>query len=193
MADLVLPQCCKMYTEPCSVHSFCSVSFKMNGFNYYVVLIWLHLSELLCTCRRIYVLSLSLSPLTLTLYQTSVWVNFFFWLIIGGLVFFQRRKGSSEYRGGGEDAGASPSETEPFLNRPGQPKWPPVPTPIPTPTPPHPTWASFTDSLPSSQPPLLPPPHPPPKHKTHHCRTHRRLHEYPRNGVGLGRLRLKGG
>ncbi|KAG5260857.1 hypothetical protein AALO_G00297350 [Alosa alosa] len=53
--------------------------------------------------------------------ETSVWVNFFFWLIIGGLTFFQLRKGSTEYRGGGEDAGASPSETEPFLARPGRP------------------------------------------------------------------------
>ncbi|XP_062372294.1 transmembrane protein 179B [Sardina pilchardus] len=53
--------------------------------------------------------------------ETSVWVNFFFWLIIGGLTFFQRRKGSAEYRGGGEDAGATPSETEPFLARPGRP------------------------------------------------------------------------
>ncbi|KAL2079511.1 hypothetical protein ACEWY4_025255 [Coilia grayii] len=53
--------------------------------------------------------------------ETSVWVNFFFWLIIGGLAFFQRRKGSTEYRSGGENAGATPSETEPFLNRTGRP------------------------------------------------------------------------
>ncbi|XP_012676094.2 transmembrane protein 179B [Clupea harengus] len=53
--------------------------------------------------------------------EASVWVNFFFWLIIGGLAFAQRRKGNAEYRGGGEVTGASPSETEPFLQRPGQP------------------------------------------------------------------------
>ncbi|XP_063042312.1 transmembrane protein 179B [Engraulis encrasicolus] len=57
--------------------------------------------------------------------ETSVWVNFFFWAIIGGLAFFQRRKGSTEYRGGsggGENiVGASPGETEPFFNRPGRP------------------------------------------------------------------------
>ncbi|XP_028843255.1 transmembrane protein 179B-like [Denticeps clupeoides] len=54
--------------------------------------------------------------------QTSVWVNFFCWIIIGILLIFQRRQGNSEFRSGGEDVGASPSETEPFFHRPGQTK-----------------------------------------------------------------------
>ncbi|KAK2913515.1 hypothetical protein Q8A67_001914 [Cirrhinus molitorella] len=51
--------------------------------------------------------------------EIAVWVNFFFWLIIAVLVLVQRNKGS-EIHSGGEDASATPSETEPFFNRPGR-------------------------------------------------------------------------
>lgn len=66
--------------------------------------------------------------------ETAVWVNFFFWLIIGGLVFIQRRQmtGSkviaSGYGGYGGpagglfgDPGVTAAETEPFFNRPARP------------------------------------------------------------------------
>ncbi|XP_066537267.1 transmembrane protein 179B [Hoplias malabaricus] len=53
--------------------------------------------------------------------ETAVWVNFFSWIIIVVLVVLQRRWGS-EYSSRGEDPGASPSETEPFFNRPGHPQ-----------------------------------------------------------------------
>ncbi|XP_068444142.1 transmembrane protein 179B [Clinocottus analis] len=62
--------------------------------------------------------------------ETTVWVNFFLWLIIGALVVFQRRQGSGSkaivggqggYGGpaGGlfDDAGVTAAETEPFFNR----------------------------------------------------------------------------
>ncbi|XP_030636700.1 transmembrane protein 179B [Chanos chanos] len=52
--------------------------------------------------------------------EVAVWVNFFFWLIIAALVLLQRRQ-VSEFRTGGEDSGASPSETEPIFGRPGRP------------------------------------------------------------------------
>lgn len=54
-------------------------------------------------------------------FQVAVWVNFFSWMIIPVLVVLQRRWNS---RSREEDPGASPSETEPFFNRPGHPQWP---------------------------------------------------------------------
>ncbi|XP_043100977.1 transmembrane protein 179B [Puntigrus tetrazona] len=51
--------------------------------------------------------------------ETAVWVNFFLWLIIAVLILIQRNKGS-EIRSEGEDPSATPSETEPFFNRPGR-------------------------------------------------------------------------
>ncbi|XP_072543747.1 transmembrane protein 179B [Salminus brasiliensis] len=53
--------------------------------------------------------------------ETAAWVNFFSWVIIGVLVFLQRRWGSV-YSSREEDPTASPSETEPFFNRPGHPQ-----------------------------------------------------------------------
>uniref|UniRef100_A0A8C2E7A4 Zgc:110591 n=1 Tax=Cyprinus carpio TaxID=7962 RepID=A0A8C2E7A4_CYPCA len=50
--------------------------------------------------------------------ETAVWVNFFFWLIIAVLVLIQRNKGS-EIQTVAEDPSVTPSETEPFFNRPG--------------------------------------------------------------------------
>ncbi|XP_039514628.1 transmembrane protein 179B [Pimephales promelas] len=52
--------------------------------------------------------------------EIAVWVNFFFWMIIAGLVLLQRNKGSETLSGGGEPS-ATASETEPFFNRPGRP------------------------------------------------------------------------
>ncbi|XP_056115092.1 transmembrane protein 179B [Rhinichthys klamathensis goyatoka] len=52
--------------------------------------------------------------------EIAVWVNFFFWMIIAGLVLFQRNKGS-ETLSGGEGPSVTTSETEPFFNRPGRP------------------------------------------------------------------------
>ncbi|ROL45567.1 Transmembrane protein 179B [Anabarilius grahami] len=52
--------------------------------------------------------------------ETAVWVNFFFWMIIAVLVLLQRHKGS-EIQSGGENPSTTPSETEPFFNRPGRP------------------------------------------------------------------------
>ncbi|KAM8880843.1 transmembrane protein 179B isoform 2-T2 [Synchiropus picturatus] len=56
--------------------------------------------------------------------ETSAWVNFFFWIIIGVLVFLQRRQklGSKVMTGapaGGlfGDPGVTAAETEPFFNR----------------------------------------------------------------------------
>uniref|UniRef100_UPI0037E953DA transmembrane protein 179B n=1 Tax=Semicossyphus pulcher TaxID=241346 RepID=UPI0037E953DA len=64
--------------------------------------------------------------------ETAVWVNFFFWLIIGALVFFQRRQGSgTKVIAGGfggpagglfGDPGVTAAETEPFFNRPARPQ-----------------------------------------------------------------------
>ncbi|XP_077083866.1 transmembrane protein 179B [Siphateles boraxobius] len=52
--------------------------------------------------------------------EIAVWVNFFFWMIIAGLVLLQRNKGS-ETQSGGEEPSVTPSETEPLFNRPGRP------------------------------------------------------------------------
>ncbi|XP_030018617.1 transmembrane protein 179B [Sphaeramia orbicularis] len=61
--------------------------------------------------------------------ETAVWVNFFFWLIIGGLVFMQRRHslGTKLIPGGSAgglfgDPGVTAAETEPFFNRPARPQ-----------------------------------------------------------------------
>ncbi|XP_049923940.1 transmembrane protein 179B [Epinephelus moara] len=67
--------------------------------------------------------------------ETAVWVNFFFWLIIGVLVLVQRRQSSGSklipggYGGYGGpagglfgDAGVTAAETEPFFNRPARPQ-----------------------------------------------------------------------
>lgn len=64
--------------------------------------------------------------------ETAVWVNFFFWLIIGGLVVVQRRQGSGAKLitgviggpAGGlfGDPGVTAAETEPFFNRPARPQ-----------------------------------------------------------------------
>ncbi|XP_022065875.1 transmembrane protein 179B [Acanthochromis polyacanthus] len=60
--------------------------------------------------------------------ETAVWVNFFFWLIIGALVIIQRRQGSGAklIRGPAgalfADPGVTAAETEPFFNRPARPQ-----------------------------------------------------------------------
>ncbi|XP_019950930.1 transmembrane protein 179B [Paralichthys olivaceus] len=64
--------------------------------------------------------------------ETAVWVNFFFWLIIGVLVIIQRRQisGAKMIVGGFggpsgglfSDPGVTAAETEPFFNRPPQPQ-----------------------------------------------------------------------
>lgn len=64
--------------------------------------------------------------------QTAVWVNFFFWLIIGVLVIVQRRQstGTKLIAGGFGgpagglfgDPGVTAAETEPFFNRPARPQ-----------------------------------------------------------------------
>ncbi|KAG8006236.1 hypothetical protein GBF38_005457 [Nibea albiflora] len=64
--------------------------------------------------------------------ETAVWVNFFFWIIIGVLVILQRRQSSGAkaivggYGGpaGGlfGDPGVTAAETEPFFNRPARPQ-----------------------------------------------------------------------
>ncbi|XP_026155214.1 transmembrane protein 179B [Mastacembelus armatus] len=64
--------------------------------------------------------------------ETSVWVNLFFWLIIGALVIVQRRQssGSTLFTGGQgrtagglfDDPGVTSEETEPFFNRPPRPQ-----------------------------------------------------------------------
>ncbi|XP_051284910.1 transmembrane protein 179B [Dicentrarchus labrax] len=64
--------------------------------------------------------------------ETAVWVNFFSWLIIGGLVFVQRRQssGTKPIVGGFGgpagglfgDPGVTAAETEPFFNRPARPQ-----------------------------------------------------------------------
>lgn len=66
------------------------------------------------------------------LLKTAVWVNFFFWLVIGVLVIIQRRQNSqSKVITGGlggptgalfGEAGATAAETEPFFNRPARPQ-----------------------------------------------------------------------
>lgn len=53
--------------------------------------------------------------------ETSVWVNFFFWLLIAGAVVMQKCQGS-EFTARGEDTGAGPSETEPFFRSPAGPQ-----------------------------------------------------------------------
>ncbi|KAJ8342282.1 hypothetical protein SKAU_G00322100 [Synaphobranchus kaupii] len=68
--------------------------------------------------------STEVSTATLTLpnnhnTEKSVWVNFFFWVLIVALVAVQRRQGS-EFRRTGEDADWSTSETEPFFHRPSR-------------------------------------------------------------------------
>lgn len=65
--------------------------------------------------------------------QTAVWVNFFFWLIIGILVIIQRRQTSaSKTTAGGYggpagglfgDPGATAAETEPIFSSPPRPQW----------------------------------------------------------------------
>lgn len=59
--------------------------------------------------------------------QTAVWVNFFFWIIIGVLVIVQRRQasGSKPIVGGPAgglfgDSGVTAEETEPFFNNPAR-------------------------------------------------------------------------
>lgn len=64
--------------------------------------------------------------------ETAVWVNFFFWLIIGVLVILQKRQSSGSkvivggYGGpaGGlfGDPGVTAAETEPFFNSPARPQ-----------------------------------------------------------------------
>ncbi|KAM9836503.1 transmembrane protein 179B [Aulostomus maculatus] len=64
--------------------------------------------------------------------EVAVWVNFFFWLIIGALVIVQRRQSLGlKVIGGGVggpagglfgDPGVTAAETEPFFNRPGRPQ-----------------------------------------------------------------------
>lgn len=59
--------------------------------------------------------------------QTAVWVNFFFWLIIGVLAVLQRHRSSRSKDGGlagglfGDPSGTA-EETEPFFNRPARPQ-----------------------------------------------------------------------
>ncbi|XP_061769712.1 transmembrane protein 179B isoform X1 [Nerophis ophidion] len=62
--------------------------------------------------------------------ETAVWVNFFFWLIIGVLVLVQRRQSSGAKTIAGGlggpagglfgDPGVTAAETEPFFNRPAR-------------------------------------------------------------------------
>ncbi|KAI1902840.1 hypothetical protein AGOR_G00020320 [Albula goreensis] len=52
--------------------------------------------------------------------EKSVWVNFFFWVLIVAVVIVQRRQGS-DFRAG-DDADWSTSETEPFFHRPSRPQ-----------------------------------------------------------------------
>lgn len=64
--------------------------------------------------------------------ETANWVNFFFWIIIGALVMFQRRQSSgaklivggyaSPSGGLFGDPGVTAAETEPFFNRPARPQ-----------------------------------------------------------------------
>uniref|UniRef100_A0A1A8LUR9 Transmembrane protein 179B n=1 Tax=Nothobranchius pienaari TaxID=704102 RepID=A0A1A8LUR9_9TELE len=60
--------------------------------------------------------------------ETVVWVNFFFWLIIGVLVILQRRQSSGSKMiptpAGAlfGDSETTAAETEPFFNRPGRPQ-----------------------------------------------------------------------
>ncbi|KAM7377453.1 hypothetical protein PAMA_013980 [Pampus argenteus] len=67
--------------------------------------------------------------------ETAAWVNFFFWIIIGVLVFLQRRQSSGlKVIAGGHggyggpagglfgDPGVTAAETEPFFNRPARPQ-----------------------------------------------------------------------
>ncbi|XP_008434124.1 transmembrane protein 179B [Poecilia reticulata] len=60
--------------------------------------------------------------------ETAVWVNFFFWLIIGVLVIVQKRQSSGAKlvpTPAGSlfgEPGASATETEPFFNRPPRPQ-----------------------------------------------------------------------
>ncbi|XP_077355467.1 transmembrane protein 179B isoform X2 [Festucalex cinctus] len=64
--------------------------------------------------------------------EMAVWVNFFFWLLIGVLVIIQRRQSSGaklltgglDGPAGGlfRDPGATAAETEPFFNRPARPQ-----------------------------------------------------------------------
>ncbi|XP_036381656.1 transmembrane protein 179B [Megalops cyprinoides] len=53
--------------------------------------------------------------------EKSVWVNFFFWVLIVAVVMVQRRQASG-YRSSGDDADWSSSETEPFFHRPSRPQ-----------------------------------------------------------------------
>ncbi|XP_077401225.1 transmembrane protein 179B isoform X2 [Vanacampus margaritifer] len=64
--------------------------------------------------------------------ETAVWVNFFFWLLIGVLVIIQRRRssGAKVLTGGLDgptgglfsDPGVTAAETEPFFNHPARPQ-----------------------------------------------------------------------
>ncbi|XP_077597757.1 transmembrane protein 179B isoform X1 [Stigmatopora nigra] len=61
--------------------------------------------------------------------ETAAWVNFFFWLLIGALLFMQKRRPSASKVLAGAtggpvgglfgDPGVTAAETEPFFNRPG--------------------------------------------------------------------------
>ncbi|XP_068164351.1 transmembrane protein 179B [Antennarius striatus] len=59
--------------------------------------------------------------------ETSAWVNFFFWIIVALLVFFQKRQSSTGRLSGPAeglfgDPGVTAEETEPFFNRPARPQ-----------------------------------------------------------------------
>ncbi|XP_018592645.2 transmembrane protein 179B [Scleropages formosus] len=54
--------------------------------------------------------------------ETSVWVNFFFWIIIVAMVIIQKRQGTELLAAPGDNAGGFPSETEPILRRSGRPQ-----------------------------------------------------------------------
>ncbi|XP_032438041.1 transmembrane protein 179B [Xiphophorus hellerii] len=60
--------------------------------------------------------------------ETAVWVNFFFWIIIGALVIVQKRQSSGAKLGptpAGSlfgEPGSTAAETEPFFNRPPRPQ-----------------------------------------------------------------------
>ncbi|KAF7664272.1 hypothetical protein LDENG_00181780 [Lucifuga dentata] len=62
--------------------------------------------------------------------ETALWVNFFFWLIVGVLIIMQQHQGSWFKMAGGNsgpaggvfgDPGVTAAETEPFFKRPARP------------------------------------------------------------------------
>ncbi|XP_053717027.1 transmembrane protein 179B isoform X1 [Synchiropus splendidus] len=82
----------------------------------------LHKAEVIMCSWRPFLFHCSID--TDLLSQTSAWVNFFFWIIIGVLVFLQRRQklGSKVMTGGPAgglfgDPAVTAAETEPFFNR----------------------------------------------------------------------------